>query len=196
MVSDFLDVKRQTLMDVKGCGFGKRYGPARFFFFNAQTCDAVRTRQQQVHTDALHKDKLVDSKYNDWDKHSDVPGPMAQRLSDFGRVEGLVIGAHGEASEDLHKFIRRLTARAAQTRFRHMGFQSARNATSTVRQQIFLSLGVEAVRGMARLRIANLGSALAGTTSTKAAAARRARAKHLFYEQTEAYWARHCYYDI
>ena len=31
MVPDFLDVKRQTLMDVKGCSFGTRYSPARFY---------------------------------------------------------------------------------------------------------------------------------------------------------------------
>ena len=194
MVPDFLDVKRQTLMDVKGCSFGTRYSPARFY--QGQTCDAVRTRQVQVHTDAQRKAKLVDTKYNGWDKHSDVPGPMAQRLSDFGRVEGLVVGAHGEASEDLINFIRRLADRAAQTRFRQMGFQSARSARSTVKQQIYLSLGVEAVRGMARLRIANLAAALAGSTSTKAASARRARAKNLYNEQMNAYWARHCYFDI
>ena len=29
MVPDFLDVKRQTLMDVKGCAFGTRYGSTR-----------------------------------------------------------------------------------------------------------------------------------------------------------------------
>ena len=63
-------------------------------------------------------------------------------------------------------------------------------------QKKYLSLGVEAVRGMARLRIANLAAALAGSTSTKAAAARRARAKNLYDEQMNAYWARHCYFDI
>ena len=49
---------------------------------------------------------------------------------------------------------------------------------------------------MARLRIANLAAALAGSTSTKAASARRARAKNLYDEQMNAYWARHCYFDI
>ena len=194
LVPDFLDVQRQTLMDVKGCAYGTRYAPARFF--QAQTCDAVRTRQQQVHTDAVRKAKYVDVTYNGWDKHSDVPGPMAQRLADFGRVEGLVVGAHGEASVDLIKLIRRLTKRGAQTRHRQMGFSSPRSASSTVSQQIYLSLGVEAIRGMARLRITNLATVLAGSTSSKAAAARRARAKNLYNEQANAYWARQCYFDI
>ena len=86
--------------------------------------------------------------------------------------------------------------RAAQTRFRQMGFKSPRSAKSTVKQQIYVSLGIEAVRDMARLRIANLAAALEGSTSTKAAAARRARVKHLYSEQMNAYWARHCYFDI
>ena len=62
--------------------------------------------------------------------------------------------------------------------------------------QIYLSIGIEAVRGMARLRIAKFGAALAGSTSTKAATARRNRARHLYYEQCQAYFARQCYYDI
>ena len=156
----------------------------------------TRQRQEQVHTEAGRKPRAVDTKYNGWDPHSVIPGPMAQRLHDFGRVEGLVVGAHGEASPDLLKLINRLANRASQTRHRHMGFDSARCARSTVKQQIFLSLGVEAVRGMAKLRITNLGATLAGSQSTKAAAARRARAKHLYYEQLQAFWARQCYYDI
>ena len=57
-----------------------------------------------------------------------------------------------EASEDLIVFIRRLTDRASQIRFRQMTFRSAK---STVKQQIYLSLGVEIVRGMVRMRIVN-----------------------------------------
>ena len=65
-------------MDVKGCAFDTRYDPA--MFFQDQTCNVVRSRQQQVHTDVLRKTKQVDAKYNGWDKYSDVPGTMDQRL--------------------------------------------------------------------------------------------------------------------
>ena len=61
--------------------FGSHYSPARFF--QGQTCDTVKTRQVQVYMDALRKVKLVDTKYNGWDKYSEVSGPMAQRLLDF-----------------------------------------------------------------------------------------------------------------
>ena len=195
MVPDFLDVGRHILMDVKGCTFGPtRYGPEQFV--NAARCAAVEKRQADVHKEACRKAKKVDKDYNGWDKRSTTPGPMAQRLQDFGRVEGLVVGAHGEGSSDLIALIKRLATRGAMTRFRQMGFQSARSARSTVLNQLYLSLGVEAMRGMARLRIANLGTVLAGTTSAKAATARRHRAQNLYYEQNQAYWARMCYRDI
>ena len=82
------------------------------------------------------------------------------------------------------------------TKFRTMGFSSARGAKSTVLSQLYVTLGVEAIRGMASLRINNLGAILAGTTSTKAATARRNRAQNQFYKQDQAYWARMCYRDI
>ena len=78
-----------------------------------------------MHQQAVHKAKDVDTKYNGWDKNSDVQGPMAQRLNDFGRVEGLVVGAHGEGSPDLLHLISRIAKRAAMTKFRTMGFSRA-----------------------------------------------------------------------
>ena len=121
---------------------------------------------------------------------------MARRLQSFGRVEGLVVGAHGEGSLDLLKLMKRIATRAAQTRYRVMGFSSSRAAKSTVLNQIYVAIGVEAIRGMARMRLENLGSALAGAASNRAQAARRTRARRLFYEQSQAYFARHCYFDI
>ena len=195
MVPDFLDVGRHVLMDVKGCSFGPtRYGWRQFY--RAEKCGGVLQRQEAVHQEAVRKAKNIDINYNDWDKHSLTPGPMTQRLQDFGRVEGLVVGAHGEGSPDLLKFIGRLAKWGATTRFRTMGFKNARAAKSTVLGQLYVSLGVEAIRGMARLRIANLGAVLAGKVSTKAATARRTRASQFYYEQNQAYWARMCYRDI
>ena len=77
----------------------------------------------------------------------------AHRLVDFGRVEGLVVDSHGETSEDLIRFIRRITDRSCETRFRQMGFSSPRSVKSTVKQQIYPSLGIEKVGDMTRLHI-------------------------------------------
>ena len=109
--------------------------------------------------------------------------------------QGLVVGAHGECSPDIHELIGRMANRGAQRRFKSMGFKSARSAKSTVLAQVRLALGVEAIRGVARVRLQNLGSALAGKASTEAAANRRANAKARYAEQTNAHWARAAYLE-
>ena len=101
------------------------------------------------------------------------PGPVVHRLQRFGRVHGFVVGAHAEFSPDLANLVRRMAEKGAQTRFRDLGFSSATEAYSTVYQQVLLVLGIEATRGMARLRIARLGTALAGNISSKNKAKRQ-----------------------
>ena len=110
-------------------------------------------------------------------------------------MEGFVIGAHGECNQALQDFIKRVADQGALSRFREMGFKSPLAARSTVLSQIYLSLGIEAIRGVARMRVANLALALAGSKSRKAAAKRRLAAKALFAEQSLAYWHRHRYFD-
>ena len=70
------------------------------------------------------------------------------------------------------------------------------DARSTVLNQIYMALGVEAIRGIAHIRVANLSLALAGSSSRKASSKRRKAAKAVFEEQNLAYWHRHCYYDL
>ena len=164
-------------MDVKGCS----YCPTRYsatHFDNAKKCHVVLVRQKEVDKEAVRKAKRIDTlyNYNGWSNQSTVAGPRTQRLAGFDRILGLVVGAHGEGSPDMLGLIQRLACREATTRFRVMGFDSSRSAKSTVLNQIYLSIGVEAIRGMARLRIDNLGAILADTTSSKAVTARRNKA--------------------
>ena len=77
-----------------------------------------------------------------------------------------------------------------------MGFDTAREAYPFVKNQVTMALGIEATRGMARMRIDKLGYALAGSTSNRAVAARRAQARARHRQQTDAYEARHCFYDV
>ena len=194
LVPDFLDVKNQRFMDVKTCTFGKRYAPARFR--HAQRCDTVKKRQDEVHTKAFQKARDVDIEYNGWDPASGNPGPCQQRLQGFGRIKGFVVGAHGEFSPDLIDFVHMLAKQGSKTRFRDMGFDSPLAAYSTVKHQVLLALGIEAVKGAARLKIDKLGIALAGHESNSAGATRRAASKAAHNAQTDAYQSRHCFYDI
>ena len=194
LVPDIIDVKRQCFMDIKTISFCKsRYGSARFR--HGKRCDAVEFKADQVNTACIATAKKVDKKFNGVDYDKDGPGPVLQCLQSYGKVEGFVVGAHGECNQALQDFIQRIANQGALSRFREMGFKSPLDARSTVLSQIYLSLGIEAVRGVARIRVANLALALAGSKSRKAAAARRSAAKALFAEQSLAYWYRHRYFD-
>jgi len=194
LVPDFLDVRNQRFMDVKTMSFGRLYSNARFR--HALRSDTVRLRGLQVHKVAADKARDIDIQYNWWIPGSGTLGPVQQRLQGFGRIKGLVVGAHGEFSPDLIDFVEKLAEQGAQSRHRDMGFDSPKAAMSTVKQQVFLALGIEAVKGMARMRIDKLGVALAGNTSTTHGTARRQRGKQTFRQQTEAYERRHCFFDI
>ena len=133
-----------------------------------------------MYTSSVAKMKKVDRIYNEWDKHSTMLVPTAQRLRGFGRLEDLVVGTHGEGSPDLLKLIKRIVKRFTETNFRIMDFNSSKGAYNRMINQIYLSLGTESIRGMIRLRFVNLGFALAGSASNKVAAVRRNRVKHLY----------------
>ena len=195
MIPDLLDVKRRTLMDVKTFHYGSIYRPCRFKA--AATCDTVRFRADQVHTQMLNKARKIDRDHNNWSRDSTTQGPVTRALLGYlyDVCEGLAVGAHGECSPDIHNLIERMAKRGAQRRYKDMGFKSPRDAKSTIISQLRLSLGVEAIRGVARVRLQNLGTILAGRKSAQNAAKRRAHAKARFREQTDAYWSRGAYRD-
>ena len=194
LVTNLIDVSRQRLMNVKTMVFNPtRYPPPRFR--NGTRSGGVNFRADAVNVGCVAQAKNVDEKYNSTDFDADGPGPVLRRLQAYGRVEGIVVGAHGESSKELNDLIQRVAEKGALTRFRVLGFQSPLAARSTVINQIYMALGVEAIRGVARLRVANLSTALAGSRSRNAAKARRQAAKSLFEEQNLAYWHRHCYFD-
>ena len=56
------------------------------------------------------------------------------------------MGAHGESSPELDGLIHRVAEKGALARFRVLGFDSPLAARSTVLNQIYMALGVEAIR--------------------------------------------------
>ena len=86
-----------------------------------------------------------------------------------------------------------MVSRGSQRRFRSMGFPSARVAKSTIMAQVRLAIGVEAIRGVVRVRLQNLATVLAGHSSTRASTQRRARASARSKEQRDAFWSRNAY---
>ena len=53
-----------------------------------------------------------------------------------------------------------MTQRGAQRRFREMGLKSPIAAKSTVPAQVSLAIGIESIRGVARVRLTNLDTVL------------------------------------
>ena len=158
LVPDFLDVRNQRLLDVKTMTFGSKYGPARFR--HARRCDSVKIRGLSVHREVSNKARDIDITYNGWRPESGNLGPVQQRLQGFGRIKGLVVVTHGEFSPDLINLIEQLSKQGASSRHRDMGFDNVNETMSTVKQQVFLSLGIEAARDTTRMRIDNFDVAL------------------------------------
>ena len=194
LVRDFLDVKRNVLMDVKTFSWGDYYLPKRFR--KSKRCRGVQFRQQQVHAD-YHKTTIkIDRSYNDWNSHHG-PGPVENALTRYGTVEGLAVGAFGEGSPHVMDMISRIAERGATRRFREMGYVKASQTRSIIKEHIFMVIGVESIRGAARLLLTNLGSILTDPQSGRAvsSSARRANGKANYTSQVDMYWASHCHFD-
>ena len=191
LVPDFLDMKRNVLMDVKTFSWGKLYCPKRFK--KAKQCKAVAVRAFRVHGEYQKKARNADTKYNKW--QGPGPGPVARALNQYGQVEGLAVGAHGEASRDLLDLIDLMADRGATRRFRELGCDSMEDARKIIKRQVLMVVGIEAMRGMARLKLDNLVTILVTPASGRQTAARRARAKAMHGTQVDLYWARHCHFE-
>ena len=94
------------------------------------------------------------------------------------------------------ELLKRIASRGAARRFRELGFDSPLQALSTVKKHVFMTVGVEAMRGMARLRITNLSTILAGPKSSKACVTRRTNARSRHRDHKDCYWAAHCHFDF
>ena len=119
---------------------------------------AVDKRAGELNSEYLAKAKQTDLAYCGT-AHGEV-GPVERKLGSLGRVHGIVIGAFGEASDDLHSLLHHL----AVSRVRYAGPQVGRRGqlrtedaeialtTSFLRK----SLSVCAVRSAARLLLGRL----------------------------------------
>ena len=85
-------------------------------------------------------------------------GPVESALDQYGRVRGLVVGAFGEISTDRDALIRDIGALGAARGWREMGAISVVEARAVLTARARRCIGIEAVRGHARLKIDRLAS--------------------------------------
>ena len=92
-------------------------------------------RQQKVHNEYKVKAHNADKDFNDFD---DTPnsGPVATRLSSFGRIKGLVSGAFGEGSTDLHDLCEQMASSAASHRSYELGARTIDEGKSRAKTYI------------------------------------------------------------
>ena len=112
-----------------------------------------------------------------------VPGPVALKLAGFGRLWGLVFGAYGEASEDVHELVRTLSTSYAARHWTRLGAREPAEAAAACASTLCRSWGLTAARGQARLLLAGLGHVGAGAA---AAAGRRSSAETWHRSRREA----------
>ena len=119
---------------------------------------AVDKRAGELNAEYLAKARQTDQTY--CGTAPGTVGPVERKLGSLGKVYGIVVGAFGEASDDVHSLIHHL----AVSRVRYAGPQVGRRGQVRIEEaEIALttsflrkSLSVCAVRGQARLLLGRL----------------------------------------
>ena len=124
----------------------------------------------------LYKRKLVpfDTRYHD--TPAGQTGPLVRRLESYGKLEGLVVGAWGDCSKDLHSMVKVLGETKVAVQARATGREASDNELGIIISQIRKYLSTAFVRAQSLClinRLAHLGE------GAKAAAGRRSMAKRL-----------------
>ena len=104
----------------------------------------------------------------------DGPGPVEQRLAEFGQTRALVFGPRGECSKDVLWLINYMAQTGGERRWRDMRARSISEAVACLKTRILRSVGITAVLAAARLKRERFGILLSGG---KAAMKRRKQAR-------------------
>ena len=87
---------------------------------------------------------------------------MSRKLSSFGRVEGLAIGAFGEVSQDVRKLLRDASKGGAELHWREMGAKGESFAATAIYQLWKQRLCIANIREMHRLKLKRLADHVTG----------------------------------
>ena len=188
LVPDFRIVHTNTLADLKTFTFGPNwYGRARFT--NGLRLDAVRHRADCVHRDCVAKLRRLDTLGG-----HDNDGPASRRLRSFGRVQGWAVGAFGEISPDLHRFIDKLSRRGAASRYRELGVDNPLLARPHIKRRCCAEIGIAIVRANAHHKLNALAAILMGRDASSQQAQRRQTASAAHRARSDAYYHQHSFH--
>jgi hypothetical protein len=146
--------------DVKTIHGGTAYYQTRRAW--EQQGGAVLQRELRVHADYIYHARELDRRHHQQELQAQVAqgrqpcGPVERRLLEFGRVRGLVYGAYGEASADVHALLAMAAREMAERSWRLMGARSASEMRSLMVSMARRRVGLAAVQAMARHRLARV----------------------------------------
>ena len=138
----------------------------------AERCAAVASRARALHGEYVSKARAIDVRFCGTPPGDD--GPVTRKLLSYGTVRGLVFGAWGEASPDVHHLLSLLARQGARAKWRSMGCPDEASAVGCLAWLLRRRWGLTALREHARLKLDRLAYVGQGAAS---AASRRLRSE-------------------
>ena len=122
---------------------------------------AVQARAAVVHADYVARARLLDTRHHRCppaaqQRAQGMIGPVLEVLRQYPEVRGLVWGAYGEASRDVHTLLEEIADRIAERQWGSMGARTRSEARAHIVHQLRRRWGVAAARECARLRLSRL----------------------------------------
>ena len=185
LVPDFLvtlPTGIDTLMELKVVGLGRTW----YVRGDTARCRAVAHRAREIPAEYVQKTRRLDGRSMS-DPHGS-PGPVEQKLASYGRIHALAFGAFGEASQDVHSLVKDLACGRAARDWPRLLCRDQDEAKALLARSLYRSLGLEAVRSQARLKLAGLSYV---GTGVAAASCRRAYSETFYSRTREAYQLHH-----
>ena len=140
--------RRRHFFDVKTLHAGNEHYYSRRA--REEQSGAVRTRELMVWAAYQHHARQLDRRF------SQGGDQILQRLRSFGRTRGLVFGAYGEASADVHTLIGSAAEAQASQVWREAGARSASEMRAVLIGRMRRRVGLATVQAMARHRLARV----------------------------------------
>ena len=190
---DFWIPSSNRIMELKSFS----YSPVRY---KSKKCHrerrhAANLRERSIQTGYIAKARKADRMWCNTPEGEQ--GPIEQRLLQFGPVLGLTAGGFGEMNSYMDVLVDLIATKAAEDKWRLMGATSLAQAKQTFVIRVRRSIGVEAARGLARLRLANLTHVHTFRRGESACSLRQ-REKSYYYDAREAHYNRfgpHAWFD-
>jgi hypothetical protein len=159
---------RRLFFDVKTI-----HGGTEFYYTQwaeREQAGAVHAREVRVWADYQRHARELDSRFSPAGTQ-----PILQRLQSFGRTRGLVFGAYGEASADVHDLLAASATALADDMWREAGARTASEMRAVLISRMRRRMGLAVVQAMARHRIARVPFVGASRATIQARAQRVAR---------------------